>query len=193
MHAWQPATCCQTICEIHHLAKTLLHNHYRHSSLPCITLCSALQASHNVLCDCSTYSLTNFHFITESGTQENYHFSFHGHSCWLSAPYGSSNKHIWSGTCRLSYVTRPSHMTVLGIHWKRTCVTVRPGSASPRAPLWRFIVNCAFLKCLFIIIIIIITTISKTGYSVHWAVAVVSQKVKRWKEHICSDVIYLVM
>ena len=101
----------------------------------------------------------------------------------------------WDGTlCRPSYVTRPSHLTVLGIHWKRTCVTVRPGSASPRAPLWRFIVNCAFLKCLFIIIIIIIiTTISKTGYSVHWAVAVVSQKVKRWKEHICSDVIYLVM
>ena len=39
--------------------------------------------------------------------------------------------------CCLSYVTRPSHLTVLGIHWKRTCISVRP-----RAPLWRFIVNC---------------------------------------------------
>ena len=86
----------------------------------------------------------------------------------VSAPIGrwqpvggtkNTNIYVRSWSVLYSYVTRPSHLTVLGIHWKRTCISVRPGSASPRAPLWRFIVNRAFLKCLFIIIIIIIILI----------------------------------
>jgi len=48
---------------------------------------------------------------------------------------------IWSGSlehCCLSFATHLSHLTVLGIHWR-----VRLGSASPRVPLWQFLVNCA--------------------------------------------------
>ena len=88
--------------------------------------------------------------------------------CTLS--FSVSLQDFWSCMlCRLSYVTRPSHLTVLGIHWKRTCISVRPGSASPRVPFWRFVVNCAFLKYLFIIIIIISLSIFwKPCQCLHW-------------------------
>ena len=77
-------------------------------------------------------------------------------SSLLSVPRTSKAAHAKKSDgkkqIRRAFVT--AVVTVLGIQWKRTCISVRPGSASPRAPLWRFIVNCASLKCLFIIIII---------------------------------------